>query len=153
MDFVKEHNPNVDLSNMAIIDGYISYTSLQTSLKNALQHIKKCGFAINDYNISFHYKNIYNSVLYFREIFNCEEYKEKSIKKIKEYHFYTCSKNEVKTAPTHFINDVKLEIIDNISIQLMDNNFALIFGIDPAELLDKIIESIPLYDEKIFSSN
>ena len=141
---IKEKNPKLDMSEMLVVDGYLTYMTIQNALRNAFKFIKNRGYHINDYYISFEYKNIRNSVLFFRtnkpkDEFNCDD-------------FYVCPKDEIKTKSTYFINDVKEEDIANICFQLLDTKFAIQFGIDPDELCNKIVESEPLYQEKVYSS-
>jgi hypothetical protein len=137
-------NSKVDISEMLVIDGYISYMTIHMALKNAFEFIKKCGFHINDYYISFEYKSVRNAVLFFRTY---DQENESS-----SGNFYICPKNKILTKTTYFINDVNVEDIATICYQLLDTNYALQFGIDPDELLNRVIASMPLYQEKIFSS-
>lgn len=150
--FINEQNSKIDFSEMQVIDGYISFNAIHRGLKDALEYIKKYNYHINNYTISFEYKNVGNTVLYFRTDFNNSEGKTEYIQNIKSNKFYTCQKNKVKTIPFNIIDDVKIENIGGICLQLMDTNFALLFGIDPDDLRQIVKRAIPLYQEKFYSS-
>lgn len=143
--FINEQNPNVDVSEMSVADGFISFGSIQLQLQYVFEYLKNCGYHINDYYISFEYKNVGNTVLYFRATNDGES------QNIKNTELSICAKNEIKTLPTYFIDDVNGEDPASISLQLLETNFAFPFGIAPNELRIKIIESMPLYQEKKFS--
>ncbi|MPM37940.1 hypothetical protein SDC9_84562 [bioreactor metagenome] len=151
-EFIKEHATNIDVGEMLVIDGFITYACMLTQLSSAFEYLKKSNYHINDYYISFEYKNIGNSVLFFRQEFHGVEDIEEYIQSIDCNNFYVCPKSEISTLPTYFIHDVPIDEVGSNAIQILDANFAFLFGIDPIELTQKMEESGPLYKEKLFSS-
>ncbi len=152
-EFIKERSPNIDVGEMLVTDGYITYASMLRQLINAFEYLKKSNYHINDYYISFEYKNIGKSVLFFRQNLQTTEDIGQYIQTINCNNFYVCPKSEISTLPTHFIHDVPIDEVGNNAIQILEANFAFLFGIDPIELTRKIEESGPLYKEKLFSSH
>jgi|GEM_PF-2354902 len=139
--FLKKHNPNINVREMLIIDGYISYWSINNALQNAFKYINKFDNHIKDYLVSFEYKNIRNSVLYFKDKNDSNEEKKQHLQR----ELHVCPKNEVKIPSSKFIEDIKLENIENIVSQILETDFALVFGMDPDELRQRINEVQPLY--------
>jgi len=151
-EYIKEKTSIIDVDEMPVIDGYISYSSIQSALHCALEYIKKSNYHFNDYNIMFEYKNIGNVVLFFRENIQNDEDEKRYIQNLSE-ELYFSSKNEISTLPTYFLEDIRLEDAGSVSFQLLETDFALVFGMSPDDLNKKIVDSIPLYQEKTFTSH
>ncbi len=151
-EFLSKHNPSIDVTDMKIIDGFISFYSIESELSKIFQYIKKRGYHINDYFITFDYRNVGNTILYFRQDYSDSKKKAEAINKIQANEFYICPKNKIKTEPTYFIEDVSAKDAANIGIQLLGSYFALLFGITPDEINKKITELCSLYSEQTFIS-
>ena len=150
---VARYNKNVNLENMVIVDGMITYMTLYSLLQLAFEFIKNNEYKIQDYKVIFEYKNIQNVVFYYRRNFKNQNQKDKFIYDVQNGNFYVCNLTDVITDSVSFTENYVEDNIDGYAWSLLSMFYLRLFGIDEDvfnEILDKCEGR---YDEDVFSSD
>lgn len=152
IDVVAELNENVDLENMVIVDGMITYMALFRLLQSAFDFIRKSGHKIKDYQIVCEYKNVKNVVFYYRHNWDNQEQKSEFVKEIKNGKFYVCYLTDIITEPVSYKCETESKDVAGYAWNLLNMFYLKLFGIDEHSFTDILKNSEGRYDEKVFSS-
>lgn len=150
IDTVTVYNKNVNLENMTIVDGMITYMVLFKLLQLAFEFIKNSRYKIHDYKIVFEYKNIKNVVFYYR--YNFQNQKDKFISDVQNGNFYVCNLTDIITESVSFTEEYVKDNIGSYAWNLLSMFYLRLFGIDEEIFHGILKKSEGRYDEKIFSS-
>ncbi len=152
IDTVAMYNKNIDLENMIIIDGMISYITLFALLQSAFTFMKESGYKIEDYQIVCEYKNIKNVVFYYRRNIKSQEQEDIFINDIQNGKFYVSYLTDIRTEPISYKGNAKDSDGASYAWNLLEMFYLKLFGIDNDDFTDILENSQGRYDEKTFSS-
>lgn len=130
INIVSENNKNVDLGNMIIIDGIISYKTLFDLLQSAFDFMKVSGYKIEDYQIVFEYKNIKNVVFYYRRNLKSQEQEKEFINDIQNGKFYVSYLTDIKTESVSYKGSARNNDGASYAWNLLEMFYLKLFGID-----------------------
>lgn len=149
---VAEYNSNVDMQDMIIVDGMITYLSLYKMLGAAFRYIKKIGNNICDYRIVFEYQNVKNVVFYHRHNFEKQEYKDRFIRDVQEGKFFVCHLADIVTEPLFFRMEGTAEEANHYASELLEMRYLRLFGLD-REAFSEVLEKCEgKYNDGVFYS-
>lgn len=145
-------NPNIDLREMAAIDGYVFLSTLQQAIYRSIEVIQTLGFKLEDYTISVEYKNVFRTALYFKA---SKEYGSACTSYIEDLHSgnaYICPKTDVFISSLSLTHKLSSNS-ENIAFILACFLFSSLYGMDPNMFQNIYFELHPYYTEKYFSSD
>lgn len=152
IDTVSEYNPNVDMQDMVIVDGMITYLTLFRLLESAFKYIKSVGKNICDYKIIFEYRHVKNVVFYHKHNFEKQEQRDRFIKDVQEGNFFVCHLSEVVTEPLAFRVEGTAEEANHYAGELLDMRYLRLFGLDTDSFLEVLDKCDGKYNDKVFTS-
>ena len=154
IDTVKEYNSNIDMNDMVIVDGMVTYLTLSGLLESAFKYIKKSGNNLCDYKIVFEYKNVKNIVFYYNNNFSSKEQIDSFIKDIQEGKVFICYLSEIITEPLEFTaKESTVEEALHCAVELLEMRYLRLFGIDGEQFADIYEKSEGKYVDETFSSD
>ncbi len=149
---IAEYNSDVDMQNMIIIDGMITYMTLFNMLISAFKYIMKSGNNICDYKIIFEYKYVKNVVFYHRHNFATQDNIDRFINDVQDGKFFICHLSEVFTEPLSLRIEGDVEEASTYATELLDKRYLRLFGIDKECFLEVLEKCEGKYNDKVFSS-
>ena len=149
---VRETNENINLENMTIVDGIITYLALSRFLLSAIEFIENDGYSIRDYKIVFEYKNIKNAVFYYKGNSTNENPKDKFISDVKKGNLYICEISDIKTEAVSITEDYNQANKDAYVADLLGMFYLRLFGVDEDVIVNVLNGIEDKYDETPFSS-
>ena len=149
---VAEYNSNINMQDMVIVDGMITYMTLFMLLQSAFKYIKKSGNNICDYKIVFEYRHVKNVVFYHRHNFAKQEQIDRFIKDVQDGKFFICHLSEVITEPLAFRVEGTEEEAAGYASDLLDMRYLRLFGLDRKQFSEVLEKCEGKYNDKVFSS-
>lgn len=152
IDTVTMYNKNVNLENMIIIDGMISYLTMFGLLQSVFNFMKESGYKVQDYQIVCEYKNIKNVVFYYRRNIKDQEQENGFISDIQDGKFYVSYLTDIKTEPVSYKGNAKKNDGGDFAWNLLEMFYLKLFGIDSDDFTCILKNSQERYNEAVFSA-